>query len=69
MNKCEISFLVTNISVTVSCSSAVVCVETEGAASVLRDATEQHYIRKSVLVEAISCWSGQLNKAHEGGRE
>ena len=36
-------FLVTNILVTVSGSSAVVCVETEGVASVLRDATEQCY--------------------------
>ena len=45
----DLILLVTNISVTVSGSSAVVCVETEGAASVkliLRDAREQRYIRE-----------------------
>ena len=39
----------TKISVTVSGSSAVVCVETEGAAMVkliLRDATERRYVRE-----------------------
>ena len=51
-------------------STAVVCVETEGAASVKSLGMPQNSaIRKSVLVEAISCWSGQLNKANEGGRE
>ena len=59
-----------NISITVSGSTAVVCVETEGAASVKSLGMPQNSaIRKSVLVEAISCWSGQLNKANEGGRE
>ena len=52
--------MVFNISVTVSGSTAVVCVETVGAASVkliLRDARK----RKSVLAEAISCCSENLS--------
>ena len=30
---------------------------------------ENSVIRISVLAEAISCWSVQLNKAHEGQEE
>ena len=48
----DLAYLETNISVTVSGSTAVVCVETEGATTIkliLRDAREQRYTRESEI--------------------